>query len=215
KLVRNPHFHQQNVYAIAMSVLGDFQRALGRSIAWGFESAHQLKIAPHAFADTNAYYSRESESLSFGYFGGRSGKTVFTCLSHDIVAHETAHALLDGLRRYFFNPSHDDQAAFHEALADVVALLSVLKSAELVDLALAPITDRRNLIRSRDLSYESLRQHNLLFKLAKQFGSELSAVRGDALRHSVALEPSPDLLGQIEYREPHRRGEILVAAVSQ
>ena len=99
RLVRDPYFHQQNVYATAMSVLADFQTALGRSVPWGFTpaggsgSAHHLKIAPHAFADANAYYARESESLSFGYFAGRSGETAFTCLSHDIVAHETSHAL--------------------------------------------------------------------------------------------------------------------------
>ena len=98
-----------------MATLAEFQTALGRPVSWGFASpAHQLKIAPHAFADANAYYSRESESLSFGYFTGDSGANVFTCLSHDIVAHETAHALLDGLRAFFLRPSHADQAAFHE-----------------------------------------------------------------------------------------------------
>jgi len=216
KLVNDPYFHQQNVYAIAMHVLCVFQTALGRPISWGFNSqAPQLKIAPHAFADANAYYSRESESLSFGYFSGESSDTVFTCLSHDIVAHETAHAVLDGLRAFFLRPSHADQAAFHEAFADVVALLSLLKSSELVELGLMEISDRRNLIKSRDLTYQSLRQKNILFKLAKQFGREMSFVRGDALRHSVALDPSPTLLAQPEYQEPHRRGEILVAAIFQ
>jgi hypothetical protein len=215
RLVRDPNFHQQNVYAIAMATLGEFQTALGRPVSWGFASpAHQLKIAPHAFADANAYYSRESESLSFGYFVGDSGRTVFTCLSHDIVAHETAHALLDGLRNFFLRPSHADQAAFHEAFADVVALMSILKSQELVELCLMDISDRAKLIKSRDLAFDSLKD-KVFFKLAKQFGRELSFVRGDALRHSIELVASPKLLEQTEFQEPHRRGEILVAAIAQ
>jgi hypothetical protein len=215
KLVKDPYFHQQNVYATAMATLAEFQKALGRPVSWGFNSlAHQLKIAPHAFADANAYYSRESESLSFGYFSGDSGDTVFTCLSHDIVAHETAHALLDGLRSFFLRPSHADQAAFHEAFADVVALMSVLQSAELVELCLVTISDRAKLIKSRDLSFDSLKD-KVFLKLGEQFGRELSFVRGDALRHSVTLEASPQLLDQPEFQEPHRRGEILVAAIAQ
>jgi hypothetical protein len=55
----------------------------------------------------NAYYSPDKIALLFGYFpgergdGGGRGGLVFTCLSHDIVAHETTHALLDGLHRRF------------------------------------------------------------------------------------------------------------------
>jgi hypothetical protein len=215
-LVGDPGFHQQNVYAIAMATLGVFQSALGRPVPWGFNSpGHQLKIAPHAFADANAYYSRESESLSLGYFTGDSGRTVFTCLSHDIVAHETAHALLDGLRPCLLRPSHADQAAFHEGFSDVVALLSVLQSTELVELALLGISDRRNLIASKDLTFEALQADSILFKLAKQFGRELSFVRGDALRHSVALKSSRRILDQEEFQEEHRRGEVLVAAIAQ
>ena len=50
------------------------------------------------------------------------GQTVFTCLSHDIVAHETTHALLDGMHRHFTEPTNPDVPAFHEAFADIVAL---------------------------------------------------------------------------------------------
>jgi len=215
RLVHDPYFHQQNVYAITMATLGTFQAALGRPVSWGFTSpAHHLKVAPHAFADANAYYSRDSESLSFGYFSGQRRQTVFTCLSHDIVAHETAHALLDGLRSSFLWPSHADQAAFHEAFADLVALFSVLKSSEWVELGLADITARNNLIRSGDLDVDSLK-HNVLFKLGKQFGREQSFGRGDALRHSIELEPSPRWLAHPTFQEPHTRGEILVAALTQ
>jgi hypothetical protein len=47
---------------------------------------------------------------------------VFTCLSHDIIAHETTHALLDGVHPRFNEPVNEDVLAFHEAFADIVAL---------------------------------------------------------------------------------------------
>ena len=50
------------------------------------------------------------------------GQTVFTCLSHDIIAHETTHAIIDGIRSYFTEPTNIDVPAFHEAFADLAAL---------------------------------------------------------------------------------------------
>ena len=47
---------------------------------------------------------------------------MFTCLSHDIIAHEVTHALLDGMHRRYIEPTHPDSLAFHEAFADLVAL---------------------------------------------------------------------------------------------
>ena len=125
RLLADPNFHAQNTYAIVMRILARFEFALGRRVEWGF-NGHQLNVAPHAFLDANAFYSNEDSGLMFGYFKGKSGAMVFTSLSHDIVAHETTHALLDGLRDRFTEPSSPDQAAFHEAFADIVALLSVL-----------------------------------------------------------------------------------------
>src|SRR5262245_33777293 len=109
--------------------------SLGRRCAWGF-GGHQIHIVPHAFADANAFYSRDDRAIFFGYFMGGDGKPVFTCLSHDVVAHETTHALLDGLRRRYMERSTPDQAAFHEGFADIVAVLSMFSLPDVVDAGL-------------------------------------------------------------------------------
>ncbi len=218
RLVGDPHFHQQNAYAIVMATLYDFEAALGRHVPWAFEyGSHQIKVAPHAFADANAFYSRRDEGLMFGYFPGAGGEIVFTCLSYDIVAHETTHALLDGLRKQFDRASSADQAAFHEAFADIVAILSVLRSEEMIEQALRLTTlplprDRRGEFEIAPL-LRALRRHSFLFGLAEEMGGGLAPLRRDALRRSVDLEPSPRYLERSEFQEAHRRGEILVAAV--
>lgn len=200
-LLANPHFHAQNAFAIAMRTLARFEQALGRHVEWGF-GGHQIKIAPHAFEDANAFYSKQNEALLFGYFPARRGRgTVFSCLSHDVVAHETAHALLDGLRGRYIEPAGPDQAAFHEGFADLVALLSVLALPEVIGAALA---------RRRRGGRWPLRDESLL-RLAREVGRESGGK--PALRRPVDLRPSRGILKRREYQDPYRRGEVLVAAV--
>src|SRR5205807_10393110 len=58
------------------------------------------------------------------YFVTQPGdEIVFTCLSHDVVAHETAHALVDTVRPLLLAPTGPDGLAFHEAFADIVAVM--------------------------------------------------------------------------------------------
>ncbi|WZP01223.1 hypothetical protein EP7_005619 (plasmid) [Isosphaeraceae bacterium EP7] len=218
KLLGDPGFHSQNVYAIVMRILSRFEFALGRRVAWGFKP-HQLKVAPHAFADANAFYSREHEALLFGYFPGRGGGTIFSCLSHDVVAHETTHALVDGLRACFLDPSSVDQAAFHEGVSDVVALLSVFAIDDVVRALLdrhagrLAVTVQPEFVDVRKLTVKNLRE-SVLLGLGEEMGDELNAVRGRPLRQSALIEPDPRHYREDpEFQEPHRRGEILVAAM--
>lgn len=215
-LLADPNFHAQNAYAIVMRTLARFEFALGRRVRWGFEG-HQLNVAPHAFRDANAYYSESDRALMFGYFRGRSGAWVHTALSHDIVAHEATHAILDGLRTHYTDPSGPDQAAFHEGFADVVALLSVFSLETTVSLALTlgNVPERRNgtpLVPARALEPAAL-AGSILFGLGKEFGQQLEGMRANALRRSVALEPSTGYLGDPAWEAPHVRGEILAAAM--
>ena len=92
--------------------------------------------------------------------GARSGHlplTVFTCLSHDIIAHETTHALLDGMHRRFNEPSNPDVLAFHEAFADIVALFQHFSLPEVL---------RHQVAATRG----DLESQNRLGELAQQFG---------------------------------------------
>ncbi|MET0180340.1 MAG: hypothetical protein ABW194_07655, partial [Novosphingobium sp.] len=214
RVVGDPNFHAQNVYAVAMRTLGYFERALGRRISWSF-GGHQLHIAPHAFAQANAFYSEPDRTLMFGYFRNGKGEPVFTALSHDIVAHETTHALLDGLRTRYTEPSGPDQAAFHEGFADIVAVLSVFALEEVVAAAIGEDgtyanDDRRMaLVASAKLTPDALRD-SVLLGLGREFGMALDAGEQQALRRSVKLRPEDlDLASDDE----HDRGELIVAIV--
>lgn len=205
-------FHARNTYAIVMRVLARFEQALGRRVSWSF-LGHQLTIAPHAFLDLNAFYSKDDRGILFGYYPGADGN-VFTCLSHEVIAHETTHALVDGLRRDYLYPSSPDQAAFHEGFADVVALFSVLSLREVVSTGLDLYTSKeQKLIQASALTDDALK-NGVLLGLAQQVGEAMYGTHGVALRRSITLEPDPKL-GQSdeEFKEPHRRGELLVAAV--
>lgn len=87
-------------------------------------------MIPHAFYGANAFYDRDLHAVLLGYFRADRNdpgenlpaQSVFTCLSHDIVAHEMTHAVVDRLKRYFMEPTGEDVLAFHEGFSDIVAL---------------------------------------------------------------------------------------------
>jgi hypothetical protein len=208
--IQSRAFMAQNTYAIAARLLATFERALGRPVPWAFGSS-QLYIVPAAFVEANAYYSPDDRAVLFGYFRV-DDQTVYASLSHDIVAHEVTHAILDGLRRRFDTPGFPDQAGFHEGYADAVALLSILSSHESTSVVLGgSMTDR---VPVETMTFPNLRG-SVLLTLAKQFGDAIHANRGGGLRRSIELNPTTEWkdLSNIEWGEPHRRGEVFVAAV--
>jgi hypothetical protein len=213
-ILEDYRFHAQNVYALIMKTLARFEFALGRRIGWSF-GAHQLNVAPHAMVDANAFYSPGDQGLVFGYFAGSGGKPVYTSLSHDVVVHETTHALVDAIREKYMAPSSPDQAAFHEGYSDVIALLSVFSQRELVEELLCEKDDRAR--KSRTLAPDAVKpaalKKSALLGLAEEMGEEIQNARGNALRRSVEIEPDRGILERPEFDEPHRRGEVFSAAV--
>lgn len=213
QLETDPAFRAQNVWAIATRTLDTFEQALGRRLPWSF-TGHHLYLVPGAFAEPNAYYASEDRAVLFGYVPRGGGKPpVHTALAMDVVAHEVTHAILDGLRPRLAEPGLPDQQAFHEGFADVVALLSVLSSEEVVQhvLGTPDALGRISEVRVEPVALKS----GVLFGVARQLGATLDGDRSQALRRSVELGPTTTWRDDPSYDEPHRRGEILVAAVTQ
>src|SRR5215217_3968266 len=221
----NAAFHQQMVYAVAMKTIEHFERALGRPVLWRpqinpeneFDDSkfvRQLTISPHALRQANAYYSPLFVGLLFGYFEASAtdpgdhvpGSKVYACLSHDIVAHETTHAILDGMHRRFNEPTNPDVLALHEAFADIVALMQHFTIPEILETEIG---------RTRG----NLRTESILGSLALQFG-RATGKRG-ALREAIGrfddtgqwIPLKPDPADYQKVKEAHARGAILVAAV--
>lgn len=221
----NPQFHQQMVYAVAMLTINNFEKALGRKITWSArrvtdqskyeEYVEKLRIYPHAMREANAYYSPLKKSLLFGYFSSTPANEtlhmpdslVFTCLSHDIIAHETTHAILDGMHRYYNEPTNADMLAFHEAFADIVALFQHFSFPEVLKHQIAKTKG-------------DLTSQNLLGQLAQEFGSAIGSY--GSLRDAIGEideqtnQWKPKVTNPNDYRtilEPHARGSILVSAV--
>jgi hypothetical protein len=221
----NPQFHQQMLYSVVMTTIKNFEKALGRKIIWEprlvAEEGHyedyvpRLRLYPHAMREANAYYSPMKKAILFGYFSSTPAdetlnmpdSLVFTCLSHDIIAHETTHAILDGIHNYYNEPTNPDVLSFHEAFADIVALFQHFTFPEVL---------KHQIAKTRG----DLGAQNLLGQLAQEFGTAI----GDygSLRDAIGeidetthqwrpKVPSPDDYRSI--REPHARGSILVAAV--
>jgi hypothetical protein len=195
------------VYAVCMRTIRNFEVALGRRALWASRDGQyvgRLRIYPHGLREPNAYYSPEKRALLFGYFQAKPldpaqhmpGGLVFTCLSHDVIVHETAHALLDGMNRNLTDPCNPDVLAFHEAFADIVALFQHFSLPEVLHFE---ITRTRGFLDA----------DNMLANLAQEFGRAIG--RTGALRSAIGKPPDPAEIERVT--EPHQRGAILVAAV--
>ncbi|WP_375458506.1 hypothetical protein [uncultured Enterovirga sp.] len=201
----DPRFHQQMVYAVAMKVIENARRALGRPIRFKrSERLPRLRLFPHAFYGANAFFDPKCNAIFFGYFKADEenpgqnipGQMVFTCLSHDIIAHEVTHAIVHGLRPYFLEPTNHDVLAFHEAFSDIVALFQRFSY--------------RDILREQIQASQGRLQHQaMLVELAQQFGH--SQGHASALRSALGSPPDPALLAR--KIECHDRGAVLVSAV--
>lgn len=220
----DPRFHQQMVYAVGMMTYENFCLALGRHVAWPFdridaEGRNRLLLRPHGATEENAWYDPIRGEIVFGYFKARSPTPVvqaekgyvFTAVSHDIIAHEMSHALLDGLRAHFLEPTHPDVLAFHEAFADLVAFFQHFTFEDVVRSAISKARGR-------------IDRADILTDIAQEFGQALDAEQTELRtlveieREAAANDPERSktekpLRYEQASKEPHDLGQVLSRAV--
>lgn len=171
-----PQFDAVHTYAVVRQTLTMYQRALGASgsdspLPWQWNSSadvEPLQVFPYGLPNVmNAFYSRSQACLKFGDFIP-SGQTrrAYTCRSLDIVSHETAHAVLDGLKPDWLLASNPPQTGgLHEAFGDLTAIFLCLSQLDQCEAIVAQTKAR-------------LHDKTFLADIAEEFGLALGRPNG-------------------------------------
>ena len=155
---RSDGVSQVNAHVVTTETLQLFEGYNnGKAIPWAV--GEKLSVTPHKQEGRNAYYSRWGGGTNY-FFSNSPGLNAVmkTANSSDVVAHETGHALLDGMRPGFFGTHDDETGAFHEAFGDCAAILYGL-------------TQKANRDMFAEQTGGDTTKHNVFSSLAEEFGA--------------------------------------------
>ncbi len=203
---RETALRQVSLFSTVMRTLELFEtpRALGRRLAWTFGDE---PLALHARCDRGGspFYSRTEKALRFPYYAAKAdpGKLIYTSGSPDIVAHETAHAIVDSILPELYGSIDPQGLALHEALADLTAVFMSFKMNK----------PRVHILESND---GNLHETNAFGQIAERFGREYFKDRSQnhlrSLFSDVSL--SDDWGDRLpEDTGPHELSVVMSAAV--
>lgn len=203
--VLDPAFQRVCTFSAVLRTIKMFEHhdTLGRRLTWAFNSP-QLLVVPRAGRWENAFYERESRSLQFFSFprADKPEEMFHTSLSNDIVAHETGHAILDGIAPDLYNAITPQSLALHEAIADLVAVVMAFSSKKL---ALKILEKTRGSIRN-STDFAGLAEG---FQLAMKPFEEQHFLRN--LNNEKSLDPKNP--NAVRRDEPHELSEVLSGAL--
>jgi hypothetical protein len=126
-----PQFDQVNAFYFVTFTLRMFERFAYREIPWSFLSPRIL-VKPRVGSEANAFYNERTNTLGFHTFRTLEGQQASTARFADIVAHETAHAVLDSVRDLWNESFGLGCRAIHESFGDMAAVLVALHDEALV-----------------------------------------------------------------------------------
>ncbi len=211
-IVDDPQFRQVNSFAVASHTLHNIEEALGREITW--RNGRPLEIRPHASLN-DSHYDSFSLSLSFGSstvrYGGKYER-IWHCLSHDVLTHETAHAIFDSVRPLFVYSAEIDTDALHESISDLLALSGKLEHPTVVERLYGDLRDNGGVIAPcANFLYMSPRNPGGAHTSAERNIYSLPLVYSRSYLHPANLihqhyDPQ-------EPKEPHARSAVWTAAI--
>ena len=173
-----PQFDAVHTFVVVRQTLTMYQRALAAAgeahtmpLPWQWNSStdtRPLLVFPHGLPNVmNAFYSRSQTALKFGDFVPNAATDrVFTCRSFDIVSHETAHAVLDGIKPLWLQADAPPQTGgLHEAFGDLTAIFLALSQLDQCEAVIAQ-------------TKADLHDKSFLTDIAEQFGLALGNSTG-------------------------------------
>lgn len=159
---RETALRQVSLFSTVLKTLDLFEtpRALGRNISWAF-GAEPLALHARCHRGGSPSYSRANKEIRFPFYVARaqSDKLIYTSGSPDIVAHETAHAIVDAILPELYGSIDPQGLALHEALADLTAVFMSFKMNK----------PREHILESND---GNLHEENPFGQIAERFGKE-------------------------------------------
>jgi len=168
-----PEFDQANAFYYAMFTHQLVERYAHRPLVWSFTN-QPLIIDPYAGDQANAYYDEVNHKVGFHTYTFASGEKHSTAQSADIVTHEVAHALLDGIRDLYNESFGLGARSFHESFGDMIAVLVALHDDNLIN----------QLLERNDAD---LRQSNFVSEIAEHLASALHGQEAYVLEQSLYL----------------------------
>ncbi len=187
----DPAFINVQTFTSTEKTIEMFEKYLGRKVKF-YGNRSKISLNPDKGEMRNAYYSRQDCSLNFFHFKDKkTGQTLHTGKSAEIVQHEGGHALIDGTQSGWlgWNP---ETMALHEAGADMTALVTCLH-------------DDNNLELFLKQTGGDFKKPNILASMGEEFG--MSAYGRPYLRNAINnftysppeslpdIPSSPDQLG--------------------
>jgi hypothetical protein len=167
----SPQFDCAHTFAVVRQTIAMYERHNGGNpipFAWNVGgNTDRITVFPHAGEGANAFYTRTGQALKFLFFTPQGQSDVlYTCRSLDIVAHETGHAVLDGLKPGWLSAGNPPQTGgLHEAFGDITAIFLALAEPDQAEALVA-------------LTKANLHDKSFLPELAEQFGKALGMPAG-------------------------------------
>ena len=161
-VIEEEAFQAGNVHwTIAFSMLNASNITEKQITRW--TAVSQLTVQPRAGKMFNAYYDRYY--LNFFYEDDVvNNKLFYTADSNDVVSHELGHAILDTLRPDLWGLQSVEVQAFHEAFADINALLTNISITPMAEMAI-------------NETGGDLTKTNIISRLAEEMGQTLYRIK--------------------------------------
>jgi hypothetical protein len=190
-----------SAFSIVVRVLSLVEEpaGIGRELVFPFPD--RLRIEPLAGDWNNACYERSSGSLRFWtWVPPGQVRRRFLALSHDTVAHETGHVIIDALAPDLHDASHPQSLGLHEALADLIAFIAAVQNPTLLQALLA------------EGPHLSLDELALLHMIGESAGGEGPGGASKPIRrldNQQHVDPARHDSTRVDSADPHALAEVL------